>query len=409
MLNVAVSVAAGVAALTSAFPGLLSYTVELCLVILAIITAINLRGIAHSARAFVLPTAVFVGSILTVIVVGLLRAEPVVALTSAPTSSPLPAVGVLLLLKAFANGCAALTGVEAIANAVPAFREPAVRRAQRAEVALGALLGAMLLGIAVLIERFDIRPVDGVTVLAQITDASLGHGFAFYLVQVTTTILLALAANTSFGGLPVLAKLLATDHFLPHVFALRARREVYRYGVLVLSLVSALMLLLARGQMNTLVPLFAIGVFIGFTIAQYGMVKHWLAERGRGWHAKIALNGFGALLTFVAAVITTATKFASGAWLVAIALPLLVLGFERVYRSYQRIGASLELGKTPAPPRPGPSVVGLVEDVGRGAVLLGDGRQRHATDVDLSPMILVGGQRPDIWIQIRRQGRTERR
>jgi hypothetical protein len=223
-----------------------------------------------------------------------------------------------LLLRAFANGCAALTG---------------------------------------LIERFDIHPVEGVTVLAQLTDPSLGHGFGFYLVQISTTILLALAANTSFGGLSVLAKLLASDHFLPHVLALRAKRQVYRYGVLVLSVVAALLLVLARGQMNTLVPLFAIGVFVGFTIAQYGLVRHWLEQRGSGWRWKVALNGFGALLTFVAAIVTTASKLTEGAWLIAIALPLLVMGFERAYRSYQRIGASLKLGKTPAPPRPGPAVV----------------------------------------------------
>jgi amino acid transporter len=357
VLNVAVSVAAGVAALTSAFPTLLRYTLELCLVILALITTVNLRGIASSARTFMLPTVIFVGSILTVILVGLLRSGPAFATVTPAATGPVQAVGALLLLRAFANGCAALTGVEAIANAVPSFREPAVKRAQRAEVALGGLLGVMLLGLAVLIQRFNIHPIPGKTVLAQVTDASLGHGAGFYIVQIASTILLALAANTSFGGLPVLAKLLATDNYLPHVFALRAKRQVYRYGVLVLSAVSAVLLIAANGQMNTLVPLFAIGVFVGFTIAQYGMVKHWLNRRDRGWRWKIALNGFGALLTFVAAIVTTASKFTEGAWIIALALPLLVLGFKQVYRSYQRIGASLNLGKTPAPPRPGPSVV----------------------------------------------------
>jgi len=342
-----------VAALTSAFPALLPYTVELCLVVLVAITAVNLRGIAHSARAFVVPTVVFVGAILTVIVVGLLPDQPAVATPAPGPAGPVQVVGALLLLRAFANGCAALTGVEAIANAVPSFREPAVKRAQRAEVALGGLLGVMLLGIAVLIERFDIRPVEGVTVLAQVTDLALGHGFGFYVVQIATTILLALAANTSFGGLPVLAKLLASDHYLPHVFALRARRHVYRYGVIVLSIVAGVLLVAARGRMNTLVRLFAIGVFVGFTIAQFGMVRHWLEGRGTGWRWKVALNGLGALLTFLAAIVTTASKLTEGAWLIAIALPLLVFGFERVYRSYRQFDATLALGKTPAPPRPG--------------------------------------------------------
>ncbi|MEV0726573.1 APC family permease [Micromonospora purpureochromogenes] len=357
VFNVAVSVAAGVAALTSAFPALLPYTVELCLVILALITAINLRGIAASARAFIAPTAVFVGAILTVIVVGLLRDAPAATAPAAPAAGPIQAVGALLLLKAFANGCAALTGVEAIANAVPSFREPAVRRAQRAEVALGALLGVMLIGLATLISRFQIRPVEGVTVLAQLTDATLGHGIGFYLVQFATMVLLALAANTSFGGLPVLAKLLAEDNYLPHVFALRARRQVYRYGVLVLSAIAAVLLVAANGQVNTLVPLFAIGVFVGFTIAQFGMVRHWLVTRGRGWRWKLALNGVGALLTLAAAIVTSVSKLTEGAWLIVIALPLLVLGFDRVHRAYQRFGTTLGLGRIPAPPRPGPSVV----------------------------------------------------
>jgi amino acid transporter len=358
VLNVAVSVAAGVAALTSAFPALLPYTVQLCLVSLAAITAINLRGIAHSARAFMLPTAIFVGAILIVIVVGLLRAHPAALATGTPTAlGNMRTVGALLLLKAFSNGCAALTGVEAIANAVPSFRTPAVKHAQRAEVALGGILGVMLLGIATLIEKFDIHPKDGVTILAQVTDAALGHGIGYFVVQIATTLLLVLAANTSFGGLPVLAKILAGDHYLPHVFALRARRQVHRYGVVVLAVVAGALLIFANGQMNTLVPLFAIGVFVGFTIAQYGMVKHWLGERGRGWHWRAALNGLGALLTFIAAIVTTASKFTAGAWMIALALPVIVLGFERVNRSYRRIGDQLELGRVPAPPRPGPSVV----------------------------------------------------
>jgi amino acid transporter len=357
ILNVAVAVAAGVAALTSAFPPLLPYTVELCLGALALITAINLRGIAQSALTFMLPTVVFIGSIAIVIVVGLLRDSPAVVDSAAPPAATVQTVGLLLLLRAFSNGSVALTGVEAIANAVPSFRQPAVKRAQRTEVALGGLLGVMLLGVAVLIQRFKIHPVEGRTILAQVTDASLGHGVGFFVVQIATMVLLALAANTSFGGLPVLAKLLAADHFLPHVFALRARRQVYRYGVVVLAIVAAVLLVVAKGRMNTLVPLFAIGVFIGFTIAQFGMVRHWLGDRGRGWRWRAALNGLGSLLTVLAAIITTASKFRHGAWLIVLALPLLVLGFWRVNRSYQRIGASLELGRIPAPPQPGPSVV----------------------------------------------------
>jgi amino acid transporter len=357
VLNVAVSVAAGVAALTSAAPALLPYRVEICLVVLALVTAVNLRGIAHSARAFIGPTVVYVGAILLVIVVGLVRHEPATAAEHAAQARDLQAVGVLLLLRAFANGCASLTGVEAIANAVPSFRRPGIRRAQRAEIALGGLLGVMLVGIAALIEKFAIRPVPGVTVLAQVTRASVGDGPLFYVVQLSTVVLLALAANTSFGGLPVLARLLATDNNLPHLFALQADRQVHRYGIYFLAVTSAVLLMAARGDMNMLVPLFAIGVFVGFTLSQAGMVRHWVTTRPAGWRWRAALNGFGATLTFVAVIVVTVSKFTEGGWLIAVALPLIVTAMQWVNRSYTRIGRSLELGKTPVPPRPRRSLV----------------------------------------------------
>lgn len=361
VLNVAVAVTAGVAALTSAFPSLYGERVWLCLGVLTLITAVNLRGIVESAKAFIVPTVVFVGSIFVLIGVGLLRSAPVSTATAAGHASVVAgnatAVGTLLLLKAFASGCSALTGVEAIANAVPSFRVPRVKRAQRAEVALGTVLGVMLIGLSVLIGRFHLQPADGVTVLAQLADASLGHNWAFYVIQFATTILLALSANTSFGGLPVLLKLLARDNYLPHVFALKADRQVHRHGVLALALVSAALLVFSGGDTNTLVPLFAIGVFVGFTVAQIGMVRHWRGERGRGWRGKALLNGLGAVLTGVATVVVTASKFAEGAWLIVIALPLLVAAFETVHRAYARIGERLELGRIPEPPHRDRSLV----------------------------------------------------
>ncbi|MCX4718019.1 APC family permease [Streptomyces virginiae] len=361
VLNVAVSVTAGVAALTSAFPELYGERVWICLGILVLVTAVNLRGVVDSAKAFLVPTAVFVGSILTMVAVGLFRDGPVSTASAAGHASALgdgaTTVGALLLLKAFAAGCSALTGVEAVANAVPAFRSPAARRAQRTEVALGALLGVMLIGLSVLIGRFHLQPVEGVTVLAQLADASFGHNLAFYVVQFATMVLLALAANTSFGGLPVLMSLLARDNYLPHVFALKADRQVHRHGVVWLALVSAALLVFSGGDTNTLVPLFAIGVFVGFTICQVGMVRHWYGERPKGWQAKAGLNGFGALLTGVSAVVVTATRFTEGAWLIVLALPLIVLGFEKVNRAYAQIGARLELGRIPQPPRRSRSLI----------------------------------------------------
>ena len=263
VLNAAVGVSAGVEAFTSAFPSLYGDRVWLCLGVLAVITAANMWGVAESARLFIVPTLLFILAIAVVIVGGLVRTHPVVA-----PSGHLPAVaesvGILLLLKAFASGCSALTGVEAIANAVPEFKQPRARRAQHTEMMLGIILGLMLIGIAVLIRKFHATPSPTQTTLAQLTAAAVGHGMAFYAIQLITTVLLALAANTSFGGLPVLASLLARDNFLPHVFALKGERQVFRYGVGVLAVAAAVLLVVAAAE--ALIPVFAIGVLVGFTL-----------------------------------------------------------------------------------------------------------------------------------------------
>jgi amino acid transporter len=334
VLNVAVSIAAGVAALTSAFPELRDHTVVIGLGILALVTAVNLRGIATGARLFIAPTAIFVGSIVTVILVGLVGSAhdlpPVQSTVSTSTT-----VGILLLLKAFSAGCSALTGVEAIANATPQFRRDRVRRAQRAEVALGVTLGTLMLGIAVLVEKFDIRPRDDMTVLAQVTQESVGHGIVFYVVQFATVVLLALAANTSFGGLPQLMKVVADDHCLPHRLRRAGARGVYRDGVLLLAGSAAVLLVVSDGRTDILVPLFAIGVFIGFTIAQVGLVRHWWLARGHRWQARLALNGLGAVATAVAALVTFAMKADQGSPLVLVILLVLVIGMSRVRRVYR--------------------------------------------------------------------------
>ena len=349
VLNAAVGVSAGVEALTAAFPALYGARVWLCLAVLAVITAANMWGIAEAARIFMVPTVAFIVAIFLVITVGLSRAHPAVALShTLPQATD--TVGALLVLKAFASGCSALTGIEAIANSVPQFRKPRAGRAQHTEVALGAILGLMLLGLGELIRRWDAVPQPGTTVLAQLTSGAIGHGVGFYVIQLITLVLLALAANTSFGGLPVLAGLLARDNFLPHVFGLRADRRVFRYGVGFLAVAAALLLIVSRGDTQALVPVFAVGVFIGFTLSQVGMVRHWYAGRGPGFRRKALINGVGAVLTFAATVIELVSKFVEGAWLVVLVIPLLVLLFLSISRTYDRIGAELEIGKVPPPP-----------------------------------------------------------
>jgi amino acid transporter len=356
VLNAAVGVSAGIEAITSAFPALYGARVWLCLAALAIITGLNLWGVSESARVFTVPTVLFIVAMAAVIFGGLVRTHSAVALNHQIGSST-EAVGILLILRAFASGCSALTGVEAIANAVPEFRKPRARRAQHTEVWLGILLGAMLIGLGILIRKFHVVPQATTTVLAQLTEASLGHNFAFYAVQLITTVLLALAANTSFGGLPVLTALLARDNFLPHMFALRADRQVHRYGVVVLAVFAAALLVAANGDTQALVPLFAVGVFIGFTLSQLGMVRHWQIQHTPGWKTRAAINGFGALLTALTTVIELVSKFTEGAWLIVIVIPGLVLMFDRVHVTYARIGAVLGLGQTPGPPTKHKSLV----------------------------------------------------
>ena len=356
ILNAAVGVSSGVEALTAAFPSLYGARVVLCLLVLALITGVNMWGIAESARVFIVPTALFVLAMVVVIVGGAVRAHPAVALShSLPSATE--AVGTLLILKAFASGCSALTGVEAIANSVPQFRRPRARRAQHTEVGLGVLLGVMLLGLGLLIRRWDVVPQSGTTVLAQLTEGAVGHNAIFYAIQLITLVLLALAANTSFGGLPVLAGLLARDNFLPHFFGLRADRRVFRYGVVVLAVAAALLLVVSGGNTQALIPLFAVGVFIGFTLSQVGMVRHWYTERPSGYRRRALVNGIGAVLTFAATVIELVSKFLAGAWLVAVVIPLLVFLFMSVRRTYARIGAQLEIGRVPPPPQKQASLV----------------------------------------------------
>jgi amino acid transporter len=349
VLNAAVGVSAGIEALYSSFPALYGARVWLCVAVLALITGLNLWGVSESAKVFTVPTLLFILSMAAVIVGGLIRTNPAVALNH-NVGSATETVGILLLLKAFASGCSALTGVEAIANAVPEFRKPRARRAQHTEVWLGVLLGTMLVGLGILIRKFHVVPHSNVTVLAQLTEASLGHNIVFYAVGLITTVLLALAANTSFGGLPVLASLLAKDNFLPHMFGLRADRQVHRTGVIVLAVLAAALLVASNGSTQALVPLFAVGVFVGFTLSQLGMVKHWRAARTPGWKMRASINGFGAFLTALTTIIELVSKFTEGAWLIVIVIPSLVLLFNRVHRIYGRIGALLGIGQTPKPP-----------------------------------------------------------
>ena len=352
-LTVAVSIAAGVASLTSAFPSLSPYTVAICLGILAVIMLLNLRGLGDSARAFLLPTFIFIIGLLAIIAVGLIHplglheAQPGRSLLS---THGLQVVSVLLILKAFSAGCSALTGVEAIANGVPLFKEPRVSRAKRTELMLGVILGAMLLGLAVLAHRWHIGPRSKETVLSQIMGLAVGRHWAYYVVSLTITVVLALAANTSFGGLPILGSLLARDNYLPHIFGLRGDRQVFNKGIWVLAALSAILLIAVGGDTNEMIPLFAIGVFTGFTLSQSGLVVHWWRERPPRWRYRAVINGTGAIVTGAATVIFLISKFTQGAWIVVVAVPLFIVLFKRINAYYERVAISLGINQVPPTP-----------------------------------------------------------
>lgn len=354
VLTVSVSIAAGVDALVSAFPELLPLAVPIGVFLILFIALMNLRGIPEAARAFAIPTAIFIVSILAVAAIALFHPfdlssqnafhYPAYPATVVHLSS---LVGVFLVLKAFSSGCSALTGIEAIANCVPVFREPRVKRAQQTELLLGFALGIMLLGLAAAAAHYHVQPTASQTVLSEITKIAVGNGWIYYLVSIDVTIVLALAANTSFSGLPVLLSLLGRDHLVPHFFSIRGDRLVFTLGIVACAVSSSLLLIAVGGNTNSLIPMYSIGVFMGFTVAQSGLVLHWFKHKPRSWRVKALLNGFGACLTAAAALIFMVSKFTEGAWVVAVTIPLLYLMFSRIHHYYKKVGEALAIGEVP--------------------------------------------------------------
>ena len=346
ILTVAVSVAAGVAAVTSAIPSVASATVPIGLAVIALLVAGNLRGVRDSAAAFAAPTFMFLAAIALIVIVGLIKAgshgfHPVPAAPHRATE----ALGVLLVLRAFASGATAMTGIEVISNAVPVFRPPEAVHARQTLGVMVGLLVSMFVGV-VLVAHFDgAAPGGGQTVLSQIAHRSVGSGVAYGFVQVATTLVLLVAANSAFNGFPRLLYVMARDGFAPRVFLRMGDRLAFTNGILVLAVPAALIYAAFGGQTSPLIPLFAIGVFLAFTLAQSGMVAHWWRHRERGWRAALATNLLGAVLSAVVVVIAAITKLTQGAWVVIVLVPLIVMACRRVHDHYQHAHHAL----TPRP------------------------------------------------------------
>jgi amino acid transporter len=344
VLNAAVSLTAGVGALASAFPVLWPYRTVLALVLLVAITLVNLRGLQEAGTAMIVPVYLFVLTYLGMIIYGV-----VVVLTAGPVSleadapPPIVPVTTVLLLRTFAAGATALTGVEAISNAVPVFKPPESRHACQTMAIMAVIMGLLFLGTIGLTQLLAIVPGAEETVLSGLARRLFGSGPVYLLIQLATLLVLIVAANTSFTGFPRMAAIMAQDGFLPRQLRLLGDRLVFANGILLLSGLAGLLILIFAGDTHRLIPLFAVGAFLAFTLSQTGMVMHWIRLRGPRWPVKAVLNGIGALATGIALLVITVSKFAHGAWIVIVLIPLFVQGFRSVRAHYDEIARELTL------------------------------------------------------------------
>ncbi len=347
ILTAAVGISAGVGALVSAVPSLLPHTVSLCVGILIVITILNLRGVREAGTAFAVPTYLFLGTLLITIVAGVIRillsgGHPAPSVPLPPPPPMTVTVSYWLLLKVFASGCTALTGVEAVSNGVKAFREPTVKNAQRTLTVIIFLLAVLLAGISFLVKSYGIAATDPgqpgyQSVLSMLTAAVFGKGLFYYLTIGSILVVLSLSANTAFADFPRLCRAIAQNNYLPHVFGYRGRRLVYTYGIVVLAVLCGGVLILFGGVTDRLIPLYAVGAFLAFTLSQAGMVMHWRKNRGPGWLKSAAVNGLGAVVTGVTTAVVLVAKFVQGAWITLLFIPLTILFFAMVRRHYHSV------------------------------------------------------------------------
>jgi amino acid transporter len=350
-LTVAVSISAGVLAIVSACPMLSYYTVPLCLILIWFMVWMNLRGTSESGSVFAVPTYLFIISMLILISKGLfdwitgnVHSTHYLAIPSTLPKS----LTWFVLLKAFSSGCSAVTGIEAISDSVPNFRNPPVKNAKNTLVLLGTLLAIIFGGITLLAMIYGIQPDKTGTksVLSMLSESIVGHGAFFYFIQLVTMLILTLAANTSFNGFPILASIMAQDKNLPRMFSNRGDRLAYHYGIVTLGVLASILLIAFKGRTEAIIPLYAIGVFSSFTIAQFALVLKWVKEKSTGWKRKSLINGLGAFVSFVVLAIFSITKFLEGAWIVIILIPFLLFLLTRISKHYDSVAKQLRVELT---------------------------------------------------------------
>ena len=353
ILNAAVSLTAGVAALASAFPELWPHRVAIALALLLVITVVNLRGLQESGSVMAVPVYLFLGTYLSMLAYGAARLWLEGPQLPAPAAAPmLEPLTLILVLHAFATGCTAMTGIEAISNGVSAFKAPRSENAGKTLVAMAALMGVLFVGSIGLTQFLGVVAGPNETVLSALARRLLGSGPLYLLIQISTLLILSVAANTSFAGFPRVAAILATDDFLPRQLRGLGDRLVFTNGIVVLAAAAGALIVVFNGDSHLLIPLFAIGAFLAFTLSQSGMVVHWFKERGRGWLMKAFFNGAGAVATGATLLVVAFSKFTSGAWISVLVIPLIVFGFHRVHRHYEQVKKELSLHGLPPSLRP---------------------------------------------------------
>lgn len=370
LLTAAVSLTAGVDAIASAFPMLWPYRIQLALLILLIITLINMRGLRETGTLMSIPVYLFLITYLPMLAYGLIRLAvdgPSTPVNAPPSTSP---VTIILLLHAFATGCTALTGIEAISNGVPAFKPPQSKNAGRTLIVMAILMGMLFLGSIGLTQFLGVVSGPHETILSALARRLLGSGPGYYLIQISTMLILAVAANTSFADFPRVSAILAKDGFLPRQLTGLGDRLVFQNGILALAVATGFLIVVFRGNSHLLVPLFAVGAFLAFTLSQAGMVRHWWRERGRGWLIKLTFNGIGALTTGVTLAIVGFSKFKEGAWITILLIPTFVIIFLRIRAHYQEVGKGLTLRGLPPSlkPLPPPRIIIPISGVHRGII-----------------------------------------
>jgi len=347
VLTAAVSVSAGTAAIVSAFPFLGGHQVIIDLTVLFfVLTVVNLRGVRESSNAFVFPTYAFLLGILVLILTGIYQAftHPIAVIPAeSVVKQQLDWTILFLVLRAFANGCSSMTGIEAIADSVPMFKQPEAKNAVSTTYWMAGILAIMFTGITFLTMHYHILPVNDVTVLSQITENVFGRSPAYYYIQITTMLILYLAANTAYNGLPILLSIVAKDGYMPRYLATRGERLTYSNGIILLTIAAAILIIVFQGETGHLISLYAIGVFISFTIAQSSMVIHWFREKNKGWQGRALLNGIGATITGLVVIIITVTKFIYGAWIILVFIPIMIFIFKSIRGHYNSVAKQLSL------------------------------------------------------------------